>query len=57
MQKITEVTNEEKGENEENLQGSLNPEGGNKQNSEQGPLSIGYTEPSTQMVATINSPT
>ena len=35
----------------------LNPERGNKQNSEQGPLSRRYTEPSTQIAATINSPT
>ena len=45
------------GENEENSRGSLNPERGNKQNSEQGPLSRRYTEPSMQIVATINSPT
>ena len=43
------------GENEENLQGSLNPERGNEQNSEQGPLSRRYTEQSMQTVATINS--
>ena len=45
------------GENKENLRGSLNPERGNEQNSEQGPWSRRYTEPSMQTVATINSPT
>ena len=45
------------GENEENSRGLLNPERGNEQNSKQGPLSRRYTELSTQIVATIHSPT